>query len=144
MALDRRKIAQQRGWAPEEIYKAIDAWRALYKRQPASTMTLEEYLDLMQSSGIRPSMIGLHRGKYSLARIDDIGAYHKNNCRFLTIEQNVAERKEGYQSRPEFRIAMSEIALKRPRHTCHYCGGAFTKGMLTRWHGDKCKTVTSN
>ena len=139
MARNRIEIAERFGWSVVEIYKAIDCWRTLYKRQPDSSITLDEYLSLMRDSGLRPSMIGLNRGKYSLARFGDSGNYSLSNCRFIKTEDNVAERKEGYQQNPEFRKKMSEIALKRERFQCSKCGGYFTRGMHTRWHGENCK-----
>lgn len=84
-------------------------------------------------------MIGLRRGQYSLARVGDVGGYHAANCRFLPIEQNVAERKEGYQKAPQFRALMSKIALARKKVCCEHCGKETQKGMFVRWHGDNCK-----
>ena len=139
MARNRIEIAKSFGWSVNEVYKAIDCWRALYKRQPGSSITLDEYFSLMRGGGLRPDMIGLNRGKYSLARFNDIGNYHLGNCRFTKIEDNVSERKEGYQLSPDFREKMSKIALKRVRIKCQNCGGSFTKGMHARWHGENCK-----
>lgn len=85
-------------------------------------------------------MIGLQRGKYSLARIGDEGAYHDFNCRFIPIEENVAERKEGYQKNPLTKAKQSQIALARPRQACPHCGKTAPKPLFVRWHGDKCKT----
>lgn len=141
MARNRIEIAENFGWSVREVYKAIDCWRCLYKRQPESSITLDEYLSMMMENGLRPDMIGLNRGKYSLARFNDLGAYSVANCRFIKIEDNISERKEGYQLNPEFRRKMSEIALKRDRVQCVNCGGSFTKGMHTRWHGENCKKI---
>ena len=139
MARNRVEIAAQRGWTVPEVYKGIDAWRALYSRQPQSTLTLDEYFDKMQSSGLRPAMIGLRRGKYSLARFNDTGPYRYDNCRFILIEDNVAERREGYQQDPAFKKLMSELALERPRYTCPHCQKTAAPGMYARWHGDNCR-----
>lgn len=139
MALDRVKIAKDRNWTVREVYKAIDCWRAMKKRQPESSMSIEEYLDLISASGLRPDMIGLRRGKYSIARFNDLGAYDLDNCRFILIEDNVAERKEGYQKHPEFRVKMSIISKARKRIACGHCGKIATKQMFARWHGNKCK-----
>lgn len=138
MALDRIKIAEDFGWTLREVYMAIDCHRAMMKRCPDSSMTIFEYFSLMRNSGIRPSMIGLNRGKYSIARINDSGNYDIGNCRFILIEENIAERKEGYQKDPKFRKRMSEIALSRNREKCCNCGKEVTPQMLARWHGDVC------
>lgn len=140
MALDRVKIAEDRNWTVREVYKAIDCWRAMKKRQPESSMSIGEYLDLISASGLRPDMIGLRRGEYSIARFNDSGAYDLGNCKFLLIEDNVSERKEGYQKNPEFRAKMSLIGKARKRIACDHCGRLATKQMLLRWHGNKCKT----
>lgn len=139
--IDRVQIAKDYSWTLREIYKARDSWRKLYVRQPSSSITFDEYLALIKDSGLRPDMVGLKRGQYHLARHNDSGAYSVGNCRFIPQEQNQKERKEGYQRDPDFRKLMSEIALKRPKFTCHKCGLLFSQGMLTRWHGDRCKKI---
>jgi ribosomal protein S27AE len=137
--IDRVSLAQQRGWDVTEIYRAKDAWRKLYVRQPQSDLTFDAYLDMQAAAGLRPSMIGLRRGQYHLARYADSGSYTKDNCRFIPQEENQQERKEGYQSKPEFRALVSKLALQRKRTECPQCGKSVTPGMYARWHGDKCK-----
>jgi hypothetical protein len=137
--INRIQIANEKGWTIQEVYKARDAWRKLYARQPLSTITFDEYINMIQDAGLRPSMIGLRRGQYHLARFNDSGAYSPGNCRFIPQEQNQHERKEGYQRDPDFRKLMAEIALRRQRITCQHCNKEATPGMFARWHGDKCK-----
>lgn len=140
--INRMAIAESRGWTLKEVYKAKDAWRKLYVRQPDSDITFDQYLDLMQSSGLRPDMVGLKRGQYHLARHNDCGAYTIGNCRFVPQEVNQAERKEGYQKDPAFRSLASKIALMRARKECAHCEAMVTPGMFARWHGIKCKAFT--
>ena len=137
--IDRIALAKVYGWSVKEIYREKDAWRRLYTRQPASNITFIEYLDAIRDANLRPNQVGLRHGQYHFARFNDSGAYTKGNCRFIPQYANQKERREGYQSRPDFRRAMSEIALKRPRHICECCGKQVTAGMLARWHNDKCK-----
>ena len=137
--INRIALAASYGWTVKEIYRANDAWRQMYARQSASDITFTEYLNTMRDAGLRPDQVGLRRGQYHLARFNDAGAYTKGNCRFIPQYDNQKERREGYQSRPEFRRLMSDIALTRPRHTCKCCGKQVTAGMLARWHNDKCK-----
>jgi hypothetical protein len=139
--IDRVKLAAERGWSVQEIYKAKDAWRKLYARQPSSEMTFEQYLDLMAESGLRPDNVGLRRGQYHLARLNDSGAYVLGNCRFIPQEANQRERKEGYQARPEFRSLISDLARARRRIRCPHCDGDYSPGMFTRWHGNNCKAA---
>jgi group I intron endonuclease len=35
-------------------------------------------------------------------------------------------------------------ALNRPRHTCEACGGTYTIQTLTRYHGNKCKSLSAS
>lgn len=137
--IDRVSLARERGWDVSEIYRAKDAWRKLYVRQPQSTLSFNDYLNMQVAAGLRPSMVGLRRGQYHLARFNDTGAYTKNNCRFIPQEKNQQERKEGYQRKPEFRALMSELAIRRKRVECPHCGKVVSPGMYGRWHGDNCK-----
>lgn len=137
--IDRIALAKKYNWEVQEIYRARDAWRKLYFRQPKSEITFQDYLDLIVQSGLRPAKIGKRKGQFHLARYNDIGAYSLNNCRFIPQEENQRERKEGYQRKPEFRALASEIALRRKRTECSHCGKAVTPGMYARWHGDMCK-----
>jgi len=136
---DRLAIAQHYGFTLKEIYGAIDSWRKLYVRQPTSSLTLEEYLGMMKDAGLRPSMVGLRRGQYHLARYGDAGAYHLHSCRFIPQEQNQKERKEGYQATDSFRKMASELALLREKTACENCGCSFSPGMYARWHGGNCR-----
>jgi hypothetical protein len=104
-----------------------------------STLSFEEYIEMMAAAGLRPDMVGLRHGQYQLARYEDAGAYTRVNCRFIPQEQNQAERKEGYQRRPAFRRLMSDIARNRAKTKCFCCGGEFSPGMSSRWHGENCK-----
>lgn len=137
--IDRVSLAQQRGWSVSEIYRAKDAWRKLYVRQPQSDLSFDAYLDMQAAVGLRPRMVGLRRGQYHLARYNDTGAYTKDNCRFIPQEENQRERKEGYQSKPKFRALISKLVSQRERTECPHCGKSAAPGMYARWHGDKCK-----
>lgn len=138
--IDREKTASLYGWTVREIYDSAQAFKALYRRQPASTITFREYLDLLKSSGLRPDDVALSGG-FHLSRLNDEGAYSIGNCRFIPGAENVSERREGYQGKPEFRSAMSVIAKTRQRLTCTNCGKDFSPGMFARWHGALCRAI---
>lgn len=138
--LDRVALAASLGWSVAEVYKARDAWRKLYVRQPESTLSFGQYIDMILSAGLRPLQIGLRRGQWHLARPEDSGSYAIGNCRFVPQEVNQRERKEGYQTRPEFRLKARQAALARPRRACPHCGVDASPGMFARWHGAKCRT----
>jgi hypothetical protein len=142
--VDREAIASIYGWSIKEIYRAKDAWRKLYDRQPASAITFSEYLEMMKNAGLRPDKVGLRRDQYQLARYNDSGAYVKGNCRFITQKENQSEKDNSYQSKPCFRQMARELALKRPRLLCVNCGDRFSPGMLARWHGGKCTRLLPN
>jgi hypothetical protein len=137
--IDRIALAQSYGWEVSEIYRARDAWRKLYVRQPASDLSFDAYLGMIVEAGLRPNMVGKRRGQFHLARYKDEGSYSIGNCRFIPQEQNQQERKEGYQRVPEFRALLSKLAYARTRKKCPHCEKHFSPGMFSRWHGDKCK-----
>jgi hypothetical protein len=136
--IDRAGVAVFYGWTHEEIDRAAFAFKAAHHRQPLSRMTFREYLDLMRDSGLRPSQVGKRTGEYQLARYGDAGAYDIGNCRFVPGVVNQMERRK-CSVPPEARRRLSEAALRRPRLQCSGCGGAFSPGMFSRWHGAKCK-----
>jgi hypothetical protein len=40
----------------------------------------------------KPHQIGKSKGKFQMGRIGDVGNYEWGNCRFIPMEQNLAER----------------------------------------------------
>jgi hypothetical protein len=137
--VDRAAVARSRGWSIDEVNSAAQAFKALYRRQPQSTVTFEWYLNEMEKSGIRPRQIGKSRGAYQLARIGDCGAYVPGNCRFLPSTVNHGERDFSYMASPTVRSRITSAANLRERLQCEKCGERFTPGMLVRWHGPRCK-----
>ena len=51
-----------------------------------------DIIQLLEEAGITPDQVGKHRGDYCLARYGDKGKYQLGNCRFITMEENIAER----------------------------------------------------
>jgi len=139
--MDREAVAKMYGVSVEDINRVCYAVKQLHKRQPSSTMTLREYLELARSSGITLEQIGKRRGQFHLARCNDVGGYSVGNCRFVPQEVNQHERKEGYQKLPEFRALASRIAMNRKKQLCSGCNREFTPAMMKRWHGANCRSV---
>ncbi len=54
-------------------------------------LTFDEYKQLMEEAGITADDIGNKRGKYALARHNDLGHYEMGNCRFVTTYENAKE-----------------------------------------------------
>ena len=61
------------------------------------TLTFEEYLELCYEAKLRsPAQIGTKPRNYHLGRLGDIGAYSKDNCRFITHIRNRKERDQHF------------------------------------------------
>lgn len=58
------------------------------------TLSLDDYIALAKQAGITsPDMIGKSVEKYQMGRIGDTGNYEIGNCRFITMRQNLDERR---------------------------------------------------
>ena len=57
-------------------------------------LTLVQFKRLLTRAGIELEDLGRTRGKYHLARKGDKGSYTIGNCRFITVEQNHAEKHQ--------------------------------------------------
>ena len=55
-------------------------------------ITMDTLDTLLEEAGIEFEQIGRHRGDYHLSRYNDTGPYALGNCRFITMEENLAER----------------------------------------------------
>ena len=72
-------------------------------------LSLSEVQSLLDAAGITIDDVGNKRGQYQLSRYNDIGHYSLGNCRFITMEENLKERKEKRWSK-EMREHMSNKA----------------------------------
>ena len=66
-------------------------------------------MSLVDAAGLRSSQLGFSGQGYVLARINDIGPYSINNCRFLTQKENAAEKKISDKMRASSRQHMLEV-----------------------------------
>lgn len=137
--LDRHAVAEMFGWTVAEVYSAAQAYKALYRRQPDSTITFEQYLRKLNKVGVRPNQVGKSALSFQLARFGDAGGYHDWSCRFVLAQVNVAERAETYQALPAARANARDSARRRERRACGCCGVVATPQMLARWHGQRCR-----
>jgi len=64
-------------------------------------LSFEEYKQLMEEAGICADDIGNKRGKYALARNNDLGHYEMGNCRFITTYENAKENHTHRRSNGE-------------------------------------------
>ena len=86
-------------------------WRQKKKRDNFY-LSPSELISLLDEAGITIDDVGIYKGKYHLARYGDTGDYVIGNCRFITIEENIAERKiseEGRQRIKETRNPVGSI-----------------------------------
>lgn len=108
---------------PEDVDIWSDKWHN--KRKNAKKhdipfdLTFEQYVNKAMEAGIKePERIGRNIGDFALGRIGDIGGYTSDNCRFITVEQNLQElidnggTERGHQkqrgvSRPSNRIGQT-------------------------------------
>ena len=89
--MDRNQIAKHYGFTVKEIYKAYLNWQDIFRFE-GSNLLFKEYLDKLQESNLRPSLIGNRPGQYNLSRYGDSGVYNNANCRFITREENLTEQ----------------------------------------------------
>lgn len=73
-------------------------WRSLIgnARQAGNVclLTLGEYIHIAIESGLTsPDQIGCTMDSYQMARYGDKGNYEVGNCRFITMRENLAEKK---------------------------------------------------
>jgi hypothetical protein len=82
--------------------KSAERWRTKYKtlrgnarnRGSECLLTFTQYIRLAKKAGLtKPAQIGKSRGQYQMSRYGDIGNYEWGNCRFITMELNIAERR---------------------------------------------------
>lgn len=59
----------------------------------------EEFMLLVDTAGLRSSQLGYSGQGYVLARVNDVGSYNINNCRFKTQTENAKEKKISEKSR---------------------------------------------
>jgi hypothetical protein len=81
----------------------VDQWRykyqnlrvSAYKRGSILYLSFRQYMKLARKAGIqKPSQIGKTPDKYQMSRKGDIGDYVWGNCRFLTMKENLEEKRE--------------------------------------------------
>ncbi|MCG2586540.1 hypothetical protein [Massilia sp. TS11] len=78
-----------------DIELARKKWRGHVdgaKSRGLGYLTFQQYILKLAEAGIEPSMVGLRRGMYNLARFTDRGDYTPSSCRFITVEENQAEQ----------------------------------------------------
>ena len=101
----------------------------------------------------------------TIDRIDNDGDYTPENCQWLSLKDNVSKRNRELISLNQHNFqgsAVNDKRIKDGKHnfqgsdynfqrmksgthpsqikqTCPYCQKEFSKSMITRWHGERCK-----
>ena len=76
----------------EETKAIWSYWKAKKQRDPFLLSPLE-LIGLLSDAGITIYDVGQTTEKYALARNDDSGNYEIGNCRFITVNENIREKK---------------------------------------------------
>lgn len=97
-SLKRRNYLSSNGFDSLDYVAWLDKSRGPIDRAKqrglVCTLDFYGYMQKIIDAGItHPSMIGLKRDQYQLSRFGDVGGYTKENCRFITQQENIAERK---------------------------------------------------
>jgi hypothetical protein len=81
-----------------------------------SHISFEDYVSLAKEAGLTSvHQIGQHAGQYQLGRFTDRGNYHRDSCRFITVQKNQDERKLNGGTA----VAVEKAAQKRRGQTKH-------------------------
>lgn len=85
------------GLLSEEVSDWAKSWNNLRARAKRigrdCDLSFEAYTTIASKSGLSSAkQIGTNTGNYQLGRHMDRGGYTDGNCRFITKEQNLAER----------------------------------------------------
>lgn len=67
---------------------------AKYVQHIEFKLTFQDFVNLVYEAGIKSSDLGYKGKRYVLGRYRDKGPYAIGNCRFITQEENIAERTE--------------------------------------------------
>ena len=75
----------------KSYYNKIDSSK---EKDIIMELSFDDYLMLCYDANIMArTQIGRTKGKLQLGRLGDVGSYSYNNCRFITVEQNLVERE---------------------------------------------------
>lgn len=101
MAIDYHRFnlfLARHGFSTSDARKWVRKWRNLKARtnHTGTEMTLSLKCYVLKAKAakiVSPDQIGRKPHLYQLGRYGDSGGYTKNNCRFITMRQNLRERK---------------------------------------------------
>lgn len=95
---ERSDYLLSKGLNPSDVGLWSSKWTSLKasakKKFISCGLTFQQYVDLALDADISdPRRIGRTIGSYQMGRFGDVGDYVVGNCRFITISQNLAERR---------------------------------------------------
>ena len=96
-------------------------------------LSFQDYVNLAYEAGLKSSDLGYKGKGYVLGRYHDTGAYEVGNCRFITQDENIAERVE----KDYVLVDISDRSgMCFKGKNCSVCGKAIWNGSTT----GMCKT----
>jgi hypothetical protein len=131
-------------------------------------MTFEEWMDIWLKSG-KCHLRGRGKGKYCMARHNDIGHYEVGNVKIIPFEENVQAAQKGRPKTAETcaklkiartgkpghnkgkphsaewsaKISASLKGKPKPKTQCPHCGKWGGSSNMTRYHFDNCKKASA-
>lgn len=102
---------------------------AKYVQHIEFKLTLQDFVNLVYEAGIKSSDLGYKGNRYVLARYRDKGPYAVGNCRFITQEENIAERLEKDYVLVD--VGLNKTAICAKGKKCSVCGEAIWNGSKT-------------
>lgn len=109
--------------------KFITLRSSAHNHGTACHLTFKQYMRLAKRAGLEsPDEIGNTRGKFQMSRIGDTGLYEWGNCRFLTQQENLSEKKinGGYARQAEaqgkpFKVRSPDGIVHTGRNMREFC-----------------------
>lgn len=96
------------------IYRYWREKKVQSTKHPGFTLTGKEMISLFDEAGISADDVGKESHSYQLARYGDTGPYALGNCRFITLRENIQEKKRQFTIHtPESREKLRQAAIKQ-------------------------------
>lgn len=86
--------AELLGLEEAEYKKALMIVKAMYDREPESTITLIEFIDKLKEQKLNVSDLGTGIGLFQAGRINDEGPYTNESFSFISMRENLDQRNE--------------------------------------------------
>lgn len=92
-------------------------------------LSFQDYVNLVYDAGLKSSDLGYKGKGYVLGRYHDKGIYEVGNCRFITQDENLAEKV--YKDYVLVDVGLNKTAICAKGKKCSVCGKAIWNGSKT-------------